>query len=398
MWVMSHIPLVSNLDFLNPMDMMFKDFDMTDIVFSKIREEPNADDDIILVNLSNPYNVGRSEFTMMLNIIQKQQPKVVGVDAFYRSQQDPEIDSMLAEACKKTDNLVMVSKLSKPNEKKHHYDSLEKSNPMFIEKVHTGFANLITSGKGTNMQELVTVRAFSPQEKVIDGKEEKMEPSFGVKIAQLYDSEATKLFLKRKNKLEYINFRGNAGPKTDGKFFALDYFNILNEEFDPELMKGKIVLLGYMGETLDTPSFEDKFYTPLNENYVGRATLDMYGVVVHANIISMILQQDYINTMNPWLNGLLAFLITMLSTILFSYFYKYMGFWYDAVTIIFQLLFSLLLLTIVIYAFHWYRLKIDTGLALVGVIFSGIFVEIYFGLVNKLFLKVRKRKLKSLDK
>ena len=66
---------------------------------------------------------------------------------------------------------------------------------------------------------------------------------------------------------------------------------------DLSFIKDKIVLLGFMGINLNDKTFEDIFFTPLNERYAGKSFPDMYGVVIQANIISMILNKKYINTM-----------------------------------------------------------------------------------------------------
>ncbi|NJM93588.1 MAG: CHASE2 domain-containing protein [Cytophagales bacterium] len=57
------------------------------------------------------------------------------------------------------------------------------------------------------------------------------------------------------------------------------------------------MIFGYLGESFNDVSWEDKFYTPLNKTYAGKANPDMYGVVIHANIVSMILNHDYVYTM-----------------------------------------------------------------------------------------------------
>ena len=61
------------------------------------------------------------------------------------------------------------------------------------------------------------------------------------------------------------------------------------------MVEGKIVLFGYLGDRLGAPQWEDKFFTPLNESIAGRANPDMYGPVIHANIASMVLNDDYID-------------------------------------------------------------------------------------------------------
>ena len=113
----------------------------------------------------------------------------------------------------------------------------------------------------------------------------------------------------------------------------------------------------------------------------------MFGVVIHANIISMALRGEYINIMNPYWNYALLIFVSFLSVFLFSFFFEKLGFWFDAITLIFQVGISFLLLSVTIYAFHWYRIKVNITAAVVVVALAGLFVEIYFGLIKKLLAK-----------
>jgi CHASE2 domain-containing sensor protein len=244
----------------------------------------------------------------VLNIIQKQKPKVVGIDAFYRklkgeNGQANGADSSLADAFKNTKNLVMVSKLEGYNDKKKQFDTITQINHFFGQHTQHAYANLTTTGEG-NMQDFLTCRSFMPQAKA----KGKQEIAFAVKLAQLFDAQKAKKFLARNNVSEYINYKrsveiqtGNSSKKNQEiGYVVLDHLQLLADEVAADALKDKIVLIGYMGETIFEKSFDDKFYTPLNQNYVGKSTPDMFGVVVHANIISMILAEDYIDEMNDF--------------------------------------------------------------------------------------------------
>lgn len=407
MWILGNIQIIENLEWLNPIEQVFEDFDLTDIVFSQLHEDSDPDQSIAVINISDPTIVDRYGMALMIERIHAQNPKVIAIDAFYRNPLDSVSDAALSEALSKVKNLVMVTqcsmkpstiaKMDSTNYVPEEFDTLLTSNKMFMKNAVGGHANLFSTGRG-NMQDFVTVRTFAPVNKVA-GKE---EPAFSVKIAEMVDPEATADFLARRKKFkgndhdyyEYINYRGNVDVANRGKpvFFVYDYWQVLDENFNLDNLKDKIVILGYMGPTLDQFSYIDKLYTPLNKNYVGRSTLDMYGVVIHANIVSMILNRDYINQLSPWVNFLLVVGITYLSTLLFSYFFHATGFWYDAITIIFQLIIFIGILGASLYAFDWFRLRLEISLAVVGVILSGIFVEIYFGIIKKFFITIRTKR------
>ena len=101
-----------------------------------------------------------------------------------------------------------------------------------------------------------------------------------------------------------MNFKGNVmdygATRFGTAFFALDVPDVFGENFTPDMIQGKIVIFAYLGEILgDKKSFEDKFVTPLNARYAGNRLPDMYGGVIHANIISMISLR--INCQTVWL-------------------------------------------------------------------------------------------------
>src|SRR5204863_8612664 len=104
----------------------------------------------------------------------------------------------------------------------------------------------------------------------------------------------------------------------------------------PEMIKGKAVIFGFLGKQLGDPSWSDKFYTPLNKKLAGKANPDMFGVVVHANIVSMILDEDYVDQMSDWQQYLLAFVICVLNVALFSIINTRYPSWYDGITKLLQ--------------------------------------------------------------
>ncbi|MEO1655014.1 MAG: CHASE2 domain-containing protein, partial [Bacteroidota bacterium] len=108
MWVLGNLSFLQNLEMLNPFENVLNDFDMTDIVYSKLRDNQNPDTNIVIVNLGNLPRRGVAEVIQSLN---QHSPKVIGIDAFFRfpSESDPEGDSLFAAALSQVKNLVMVS-------------------------------------------------------------------------------------------------------------------------------------------------------------------------------------------------------------------------------------------------------------------------------------------------
>jgi CHASE2 domain-containing sensor protein len=222
-------------------------------------------------------------------------------------------------------------------------------------------------------------------------------PAFGVSLAMAYDSAKAQEFLDRNVDEELINFRGNVidyGLTTYGtRFFALDWYQVLDTMmYTPDLLKDKIVLLGFLGQNFDDrTTTEDKYFTPMNEKYTGRANPDMYGVVIHANIISMILNQDYLDQMSEGAGNLVAILVCFLNVVIFSMIYYKLDRWYDGITKLIQLVEALILTFIIIIVFHYFNFKLNLTVTIIAVLFAGDSLEVYYGVIVNAYEKIEKR-------
>lgn len=398
--------VLRNIEFLNPIEQATDDFDLTDIVFSKLTDRTKANTDITVVNIGN---LDRGGIAAMVDLINQNNPKVIAIDVQLETALDSAQDAQLEQALSQVKNLVMVSELRpNPNPKIQKADHVKTNYQRFTKHAHTAFANFITKGKG-NQQGLYSVRSFSPKEKVSNvilaksdkfdtlslkdaGRKSDTEYAFGVKVAQLVNAKKAQKFLARNRNYEWINFFGNVSLDAQTNFNVLDVQDVFASQTNEDAAKGfknvtkdKIVLLGFMGANLQVRSFDDKLFTPLNDNYAGRSAPDMYGVVVHANIISMILNESYINETPQLLNYAISFTIVLITVMIFSYIFIKVGIWYDALTIFTQLLIVLGMIGLMLFVFSKYSTKMDLGIGLIGIALSGIFVEIYHGFIRKLF-------------
>ncbi|HEY8399606.1 MAG TPA: CHASE2 domain-containing protein, partial [Cytophagaceae bacterium] len=342
-------------------------------------------------------NLPREGIAEQIEILNKYEPRVIGVDAFFRQPKSPVGDSILASAFSKVKNLVLVSKTNRPNPETGQFDTLELSHPMFSRYALSGMSNLISEG----YDKFKTSRDFSPKERVYDT----VEYAFSVVLANFKDPEAVSRLLARNNETETINFQGNVDTYSnetsyDSKnvFYALDVHQVLNEEFEPSIIKDKIVLMGYMGANFNHVTWEDKFFTPLNPNYIGKTNPDMYGVVVHANIVAMILNGNFIDELPEWLNLVIGLIVTFLNFWLFSYLYFKLRIWYDGVTMILTLTQTMVVLGLVVYIFNAFSYKIDITLPIVALFLTANTVEIYFGIMHPGFRKIRQKILMSKTK
>lgn len=382
----------SALEILNPIGEAISDMDITDIVFSKLRKDPDAhqNDNIVIVNIGN---LNREGIAKQLDIIGKNNPKVIGIDAFFRELHDPHQDSSLSASLRQIDNLVLVTKLNHYNPNLEIFDTLETSNPLFLDNAHLGFANLITSAK--EQDSFKVCRSFSSIEWTTDGRQQ----LFALILAELFDPDAAKRFNQRQNTIELINYGGNivgANSKNSefaNKFMVLDWMDVFEGNFVSDVFEGKIVILGYLGEDLSDTSWEDKLYTPLNMKYAGRTNPDMYGVVVHANILSMILNDNFIDSMSEMAGIVVGALLCLMNVIGFSLIYRLLPRWYDGLTKSIQLIEALILLLVVVLVFNYFSYKLNLTLGIIAVLFAGDSLEVYYGVLKNLFSKEQRRLL-----
>jgi hypothetical protein len=378
--------LFGRVDFLNPVEMALSDFDMTDLIYSAgIRELPDADTNIVLVNIGN---LPRRLIARELEIISAQKPRTVGIDASFFSEKNPEDDSLLEAAMAKTRNLVLFSML-KHRDKNNAgpFDSVQFCNPKFAKHGKSAFVNLVViPGEGENRFRVC--RSFCPVDSV-DGKK---YLSFGLQLAWYEDSNKVKDFLARGNPHEIINFRGNSGC-----FYKLDHTDIIGRDeetgfyYYPDLpvnLRDKIVMMGFMGNSKFEDdvfyTIQDKFYTPMNSNVAGKAYPDMFGITLHANIASMVLRGKPVNSMGMVACIFLAIFFCYLNVLGFFYIHDYHPTWYDLFVKSIQIVEVGLILYLSIFIYSAYNYKIDVSLTAFAVGFSGDVLEIYVGLKEKI--------------
>jgi CHASE2 domain-containing sensor protein len=176
-------------------------------------------------------------------------------------------------------------------------------------------------------------------------------------------------------------------------FYTLDVQDVLTENFVPGMIKDKVVIFGFLGGALGDPSWSDKFYTPLNLKMAGKANPDMFGVVVHANIVSMIMNEDYVNRMYGWAEILMAILLCLLNVALFSLIHDKLPDWYDGITKLLQVIELLLLTFLMVMIFDLYAFKLEITIALAAIALVGDAYEIYIGVIKNLVNRLKNRGL-----
>jgi len=378
------VDLFNRISFLNPFEQALSDFEMMDLVYSaNIREEPGLDTSIVLVNIGN---LPRRLIARELEIIAAQQPLAVGIDAGFIPDLKPEDDSVLEAALSKIPNLALYSMMHHTDSAQEgDFDSIAFCNPRFARHGTPAYVNMVTPGKGESKFKIC--RSFHP----LDTVRGKKYLPLSLQMAWFADSGKVKEFLKRGLDPEIINFRGNME-----KFYSMDVKDMLEQDESGFMgvqqlgvnLKGKLVFMGFMGQDFSpgqqANTIEDKFYTPLNPNVAGKSYPDMFGVVVHANIASMVLNGFPIDQMSDNWKYFWAVFLCYLNVLGFFFIQRNYPTWYDLFVKGIQLGEVFLLLWISLLIFARYHYKADLTLAAFAVGFSGDVLEIYVGLKEKI--------------
>ncbi len=393
------------------------DTELTDYAFSSIRPDPTVDERIVLVNFGT---LGRGDIARQIQIISQFKPKVIAVDALFNCEGglydpincpqllDTLSNLMLADAFREAGNVVLgeklmqTAKLSKVDS--NEADSLETPDPNFRRYAHLGFVTLPTDA--THQEDVKICRTLYPQ-RIVNGKR---EVAFSVQIAMRFDSLKAEKFLARNNEEEIINFRGNievrqlrlkslkndetSSTNFGTMFYVVDVEDVLSGNVSADLFKDKIVILGYLGDYVGDPAWEDKFFTPMNSKFGGRANPDMFGPVVHANAVAMILNEDYVDQLPEWVKLAIAILVCFLTVGLFIVIDEKLPTWYDALSVIIQIVQIVIIMGIIIYLFASFSIKLDLSLTLIATALVGPCYDILKSVQNELDNWLTKRRQK----
>ncbi len=354
-----------NLHFLDPFNNGLKDYEVTDIVFSRLEDHTQVTfcDEVVLVNIGQP---DRERITQMLKKLHSYRPRSIGLDVLFEKNMDPIVDSALQATMASIPNLILATKLQSYLPEEGRFMITKDQNPKFLDGNLSGYTNFLSA-------DTFTVRMFSPFELTVNGPAD----AFAVAVTREANPEAVRRLQERHNAVERINY---IGPES---FTQVSADVLLDSAFNGEdLFRNKIVLMGYIGEESWAVSINDKLYTPLNPKYTGRALPDMYGVVIHANIIAMILSDNYIYDFPKWLITLLEILFTYVNVVMIHWIYRRFHVAFHPITRTIQLLEFSILFFMTAYLFNYFQFRVDLGSGILGLALAYDFVMIYESLLR----------------
>lgn len=361
--VISFFPF--RFELIKPIRQGLNDFDIYDLYFSgKNKAKNTRDTNIVLVELAE----SREDIARQVEILKKYSPKVIGMDiAFRKPSPKTTEDLLLLNVADRYDSIIWASlfELDSTDYKLHLSNSFFDSSGL-SEK--SAFINLIGTEYSVN-------RTFSPFLKVNGG----IYTGFPARIVELYDPEKFKKLKKRNNNEEIIYYSGNMESYTN--FSLSEFYQAEIKGFLPGKIKNKIVLLGFFKKD-GQPVLDDMHFTPLNERVSGRSYPDMYGVVIHANIISMILSEKYIKSKSNSFSVLLSIIITFLFSTFILYRYKvkrHPSHWFF---ILVQLVLIVILTYLFLLVFAKWRIQVPLTPIILSIVLSVETIGLYKSLAK----------------
>jgi CHASE2 domain-containing sensor protein len=281
--------ILVNISFLNPLKKVVKDFSFLDVYYAENFNDSNGiNTDIILINIEHR---DRFELSQMIDKVRQGDPKIVGTDIMLVDEKEEFIDSYLSKSLN-TDKIVSAYTI--------FGDSIEYNHPLFDKSKYRGFVNLNFDNEQSVIRDFVGVQESFGETHL----------SFAAQIVKqvLPPSE-----WERHNYDKVL--KGNTTITYHGYYDAFLTFGYdeFMENNNLSLLKDKIVIIGYIGDpTGNVYDVEDKKFTPLNKITAGKSIPDMFGPVVHANIINMLLKNDIMYRVSNFWIGIITFLCTFL--------------------------------------------------------------------------------------
>jgi hypothetical protein len=351
-----------NFYVLNPMKTALKDFDFNDMRYAKLVNDDKIklDTNIVIVNIGRG---DREEIAGIIKTVSMYQPRVIGLDALFVGERDSTKDAILRGVFNTTQNLVAAS-------------YVEPADTFFIRKDYfddvtpdKGYVNFVTENIGTR-------RFYSPFEMI----ENKKVPAFTSAIVEKFDSAAYHKLASRHKQVETINY-----SRRDNKYFIVQPEELTNDGIDSFRLRNKIILLGYVNK--DQADIEDKLFTPMNEKFAGKSLPDMNGIVVHANIISMVLEGNYINKTPKWVAWLVAIVVGWIHMSLFIRYYLENHIWFHLVAKLAQVFSVIFFAYLGIFIFDKFDLKLEMKYTLYVIALAVDVIYFYEALVTWLHRK-----------
>ena len=368
------LPWFFQADIFKPFREALADYEITDVYFSSVL--PSLDlpkeTDIVIINTGVPTLDGYKElgdlgYLKVVHSLQGQGAIVIGIDHKFESEKG----SKLFEATQtylQEENVVLSSNSSPEKLIKFNENNVENGFKVgynyYLDKIR---------------QNSNTVRKFSPM--YIN----KLDTfyHFGIEIANQYNPDAVKRLLERGNDEERISYKGNSD-----KFEIINANDVFQGNYPEDYFRNKIVLMGVVDTSRKSDDFSKLYYTPLNETTSGRTFPDMYKIIITANVISMVITDDYFNEFSTWYVLLIAFIVCYLNMVFFGYIGYRATRWFEIVSALTFFIESFAVVFLTVNLFYEYKVDVNLTIIVIVAALSTVVYELYTDTIKPLTLLI----------
>lgn len=368
-WFLNLIRL--NMHYIDPFNNGLKDYEITDIVYAYMADQPlkaeSIDLPIVLVHTGEP---DRAELSRLINRLGEAGAAAIGVDVFFDGRKAPAADSLLQQSLRQTQNVVLACEL-------HGVSNLSQgfANWVGVDTFFSNYAKLGYVNFPANRTKVI--RLFSPQEPV--GQD--TMPAFVTALLDVYQPAAAQRLRQRNRAVEAIHFTRHSTDFIHHPQKRL--LDSLNLDEVRSIVNDKIVLVGYVPMAGEGNPLKDRHYTPLNQDYGNKAIPDMYGLSIHANVITMVLNEQYIRSMPNWVNWIILVVFCYFNVLLIHWVYDDFNEVFHGITRGLQIVEFILLFFLISFLFYKFRLKLDFGLGILALVLAYDIIMIYESLIRK---------------
>ncbi|NBC08825.1 MAG: CHASE2 domain-containing protein [Bacteroidetes bacterium] len=368
-WFLNLIRL--NMHYIDPFNNGLKDYEITDIVYAYMEGQPLPAEEtelpIVLVHTGDP---DRAAIARLINRLGAAGAAAIGIDLFFDRLKEPKADSLLRQSLAQNPSVVLACELHGLSGDHEGFSSWVGVDAYFSEHAQLGYVNFPAN-------RTKVIRLFSPWEPVAQDS----IPAFATALLEAYRPNSTQALRRRGKAVESIHFARHAGDFVHHPQQRL--LDSLSLDEVRQIVEGKIVLAGYVPMQGRGDPLKDRHYTPLNQSYGNKAIPDMYGLVIHANVITMVLNGQYINTLPKWLNWAILLVFCYLNVLLIHWIYDDFNEVFHGITRGLQIVEFILLFFLISFLFYKFRLDLDFGLGILALLLAYDIIMIYESLIRK---------------
>lgn len=253
----------------------FWGWDVHDLIYQRMLPQP-PDTQIVIVDIGRLGRIGLAE---LVRQVAAANPKLIAIDAVFPEQHSPVEDSLWRTAlCEVSSHVpICLAESLALQEPFEHSRPLKVSLSQFTDCTEEAFANLLTeephAPRTVRRCLLYAVSQADTHYSLALRAALAIEPTLRAELPQLQPQQR-------------IRYRGNLSH-----FYYLNGVEVLQDSLPVGWLQDKVVLMGLADPLFLT--MEDIFFSPLHPRLFRQAFPDMYGVVVHANILSMLAHRNF---------------------------------------------------------------------------------------------------------